>query len=280
MRLATAIKTRLRLFRRAPKTTRQQVIVPLREQKPLRPTHKVRLGMPDSAFRADTLIISDIHLGSEVSRAKQLREALQEWYPFRRLIILGDLFEDLNFSRLRKHHFGLIDDFRRLTSPRRGVRVDWIEGNHDEAAHDVVRAMIGANVQKELIVEMAGKRHLFMHGHQFDDFLTDHPIISTVAGKFYEAVQKRETRTRSVSRWLKRKSKGWIGVCRKVERKAIEHAMDRNVDYIFCGHTHYHEASKNVHPSGIQYVNTGCWTDAPSTILTLGPEGIRRHLYT
>jgi UDP-2,3-diacylglucosamine pyrophosphatase LpxH len=44
----------------------------------------------------DTLILSDLHLGSEISRAEQATRMLRE-NRFRRLILLGDIFSDLNF---------------------------------------------------------------------------------------------------------------------------------------------------------------------------------------
>ena len=49
----------------------------------------------------DTIIVSDIHLGSEVSRPSQVIDMLQS-YKFNRLILLGDIFDDLNFRRLKK----------------------------------------------------------------------------------------------------------------------------------------------------------------------------------
>lgn len=230
--------------------------------------------------KADVVIISDIHLGSEVCRARELRQALRDWMPFKRLIILGDFFDDLNFSRLRKHHFGLMDDIRKLTNPGHGVHVDWIEGNHDVQADEVIRRIIGAHVQPELVLEMFGTRYLFMHGHQFDNFLTDHPVISVVASKVYDAVQMREdSRKKSLSRWLKKKSKGWLRVCHKVETRALEYAATRGVDCIVCGHTHYHFTKPRNEPSKIKYVNSGCWTDSPATILTITEEGLRRHEY-
>jgi UDP-2,3-diacylglucosamine pyrophosphatase LpxH len=231
------------------------------------------------ALKADTVVISDIHLGSEVCRARELRRELKQWYPFRRLIILGDLFEDLNFSRLSKHHFGVIDDFRKLTSEKRGVTVDWVEGNHDEEAHDIIHRIIGANVHEELMLEWGGKRYLFMHGHQFDNFLYDHPLISVMAGRFYEGVQRREGSAKTLSRWLKKKSKGWLKVCKKIEEKAILYAASRDADFIVCGHTHYHDADTNTPQAKVRYINTGCWTDIPSTITTFGHEGHRHHVY-
>lgn len=52
----------------------------------------------------DTLILSDIHLGAEVSQARQAVAMLRQ-HRFQRLILLGDIFADLNFRRLKKEHW-------------------------------------------------------------------------------------------------------------------------------------------------------------------------------
>ena len=61
----------------------------------------------------DTVIISDLHLGSEVSRAAEALGFLQGIH-FRRLILLGDIFADLNFRRLTKEHWKFLGYIRKL----------------------------------------------------------------------------------------------------------------------------------------------------------------------
>ena len=46
----------------------------------------------------DTLILSDLHLGADMSRAREALCVLKE-NRYRRLILLGDIFADLNFGR-------------------------------------------------------------------------------------------------------------------------------------------------------------------------------------
>ncbi len=48
----------------------------------------------------DLVILSDLHLGSEVSRAREALDLLRS-ISFKRLILLGDIFCDLNFSAIR-----------------------------------------------------------------------------------------------------------------------------------------------------------------------------------
>lgn len=50
-------------------------------------------------MECETLIVSDVHLGSAVSLAAALTHLLKN-STFKRLILLGDIFQDLDFSRL------------------------------------------------------------------------------------------------------------------------------------------------------------------------------------
>jgi UDP-2,3-diacylglucosamine pyrophosphatase LpxH len=52
----------------------------------------------------NTLILSDLHLGAETSRAREATRVLKE-NRFERFILLGDIFADLNFARLTKEHW-------------------------------------------------------------------------------------------------------------------------------------------------------------------------------
>ena len=47
---------------------------------------------------------------------------------FRRLILLGDIFSDLNFGRLTKPHWKFLGYIRKLSNPKRGIEVVWVEG--------------------------------------------------------------------------------------------------------------------------------------------------------
>ena len=78
----------------------------------------------------ETLLISDIHLGSDLSRPDALLATLKQ-YTFRRLILLGDILDDMNFHRLPANHWELLAYLRTLCEPERNIEVVWVEGNHD-----------------------------------------------------------------------------------------------------------------------------------------------------
>ena len=60
---------------------------------------------PEIFEEVDTIIVSDIHLGSEVSRSKQLLDTISH-FDYKQLILNGDVFDDLNFKRLSKSDLG------------------------------------------------------------------------------------------------------------------------------------------------------------------------------
>ena len=108
-----------------------------------------------SAVVYDTLILSDVHLGAEVSRARAATRMLQE-NSFRRLILLGDIFADLNFGRLKKEHWKFLGAIRKLSNPKRKVEVVWVEGNHDLGLTNVMSHLVGVRVFQEYSWRYAG----------------------------------------------------------------------------------------------------------------------------
>ena len=223
----------------------------------------------DYKIQIDTLIISDIHLGSEVSRPAEVKQMLES-YKFKRLILLGDIFDDLNFKRLKKEHWNLLSYIRKLSNPDKKIEVIWVEGNHDEGLIDIMSHLIGIKVYNDFLWKQNGKKFLAIHGHQFDRFLNENVIISTISSFIYNKIQKYDRNKQTISRFIKRKSKGWLRLSNKVADRALEYARKKNLDYIICGHTHQKLFKKEL---GIQYFNTGCWTDIPSTYITIDNEG-------
>lgn len=220
-------------------------------------------------IKVDTIIISDIHLGSEVSRPAQVQEMLQSFH-FRRLILLGDIFDDLNFKRLKKDHWKLLSHIRKLSNPEKNIEVVWVEGNHDEGLIDIMSHLMGIKVFKEYSWKMNSKKYLAIHGHQFDRFLNENVIISAISSFVYNKIQNYDKEKQIVSRYIKRKSKGWLRLSHKVADRALDYAKRKNADFVICGHTHQTLFKQH---SGIEYYNSGCWTDIPSNFITIDTEG-------
>src|SRR5580658_8462272 len=125
-----------------------------------------------SETAVDTVILSDLHLGSETSRASYAVQLLRS-LSFKRLILLGDIFCDLNFARLKKDHWKFLGFVRKLSNPKRGLEVVWVEGNHDSGLTQVMSHLVGVRVYQEYRWDFGGERHLAVHGHQFDRFVVN-----------------------------------------------------------------------------------------------------------
>ena len=169
----------------------------------------------------DTLIMSDIHLGSEVSRPEAALATLKN-HSFRRLILLGDIFDDLNFHRLSREHWELLSYIRLLTNRKRRVEVIWVVGNHDELLVDIMKYLIGSEVKQNFYWEENGRKFFAIHGHQFDYFLVQNRIMSNVATLIYRIIQKLDTKRQRLSRYIKRASKGWLRISKDVADGAVK----------------------------------------------------------
>ncbi len=217
---------------------------------------------------ANTIIVSDIHLGSDMSRAGELIGVLDSW-KFERLILLGDIFDDLNFKRLRRLHWDFLSYIRQISKRKEVV---WVEGNHDEGLVEVIPYLLGVKACKEYVWEYNGKGYLAVHGHQFDDFIINNGTITEIACSIYRLAQRIDTKGFYISKFLKRKSKTYLRLSKKVANDAIRYSMSKGTDYVFCGHTH-HAMSMII--DGINYFNTGCWTDTPSNYVSIGEDGVK-----
>ncbi len=225
--------------------------------------------------RVETIIVSDVHLGSEVSRAKDLLTVLQS-HVFDRLILLGDIFSDLNFKRLKKEHWELLSFIRKLSNPKRDVEIVWVEGNHDQGLSEVMSHLVGIKVYQEYAWSFGGKRCLAIHGHQFDRFLVDNALLSDLGSFFYTWIQKCDCGQQKFSRYLDKLNTSWLRMSKRVAAGALGHAAACSADFVFCGHTH---AAMHLEVEGISYYNTGCWVQSPATYVTVDQRGVRIHRY-
>jgi UDP-2,3-diacylglucosamine pyrophosphatase LpxH len=223
----------------------------------------------------DTLILSDVHLGSELSRAREALDVLHS-AEYRRLILLGDIFSDLNFRRLTGDHWKFLSAIRKLSNPKRKVEVVWVEGNHDQGLSQLMSHLVGVPVYQRYVWEFAGKRHLAIHGHQFDRFVCSNYLISRVGEFLFYEIQKLDSRNKLVSRWLDRLNTRWLRLSEKVSSGALAYARLGHIDRVFCGHTHV--AGHSVE-NGISYFNTGSWVDERATYVTVAEEGVQIHEY-
>ena len=214
---------------------------------------------------ADAIIVSDIHLGSDNCQAKALVELLESIRDRRlrtkRLILNGDVFDSHDFRRLKKNHWKVLSEIRKLSDE---IEVIWVAGNHDGSA-EIVSHLVGVTVVDEIIVESDGKRVLFLHGHRFDQFIERYPIATWLADTAYRWLQRLD-KSHHFAKLAKRRSKVFLRSSDKIREGAVAYAWKKGCDAVCCGHTHL-AMERNERP--VAYYNSGCWTEKPCTYLVL-----------
>ncbi|HVI06901.1 MAG TPA: UDP-2,3-diacylglucosamine diphosphatase [Candidatus Binatia bacterium] len=223
----------------------------------------------------NTLILSDLHLGAETSRAREATQVLKE-SRFRRLILLGDIFADLNFARLTKDHWKFLGFIRKLSNPKRNIEVIWVEGNHDHGLTDIMSHLVGVRVYQDYEWIFAGRRHLAIHGHQFDGFQVNNLRFSRLGTALYLKLQQLDFKSKPIARLIDRLNTRWLRMSPKVSSGALAYARQRGADRIFCGHTH---EALHLAEDGIDYYNSGGWVDSRLTYLTIDEHGVQIHDY-
>jgi UDP-2,3-diacylglucosamine pyrophosphatase LpxH len=214
-----------------------------------------------------TLIISDLHLGSPVSQPKKVM-AMLESHSFRKLILLGDIFDSLDFRNLSKDCWDLLNYIGKIS---RDKKVRWVIGNHDQGLSDIFGSLMNARTYQSYEWQYNNEKYLAIHGHQFDRFLIDNTFLSYLATAVYNFIQRFDSEEKRFSHFVKRKSKGWLRLSEKVARSALHFGRKSGSNYVFCGHTH--KAMKKF-KQDIQYYNSGCWTDIPCTYITIDENNI------
>src|SRR5258706_351004 len=151
----------------------------------------------------DTLILSDVHLGSEVSQAREAVRML-EGQTFRRLILLGDIFSDLNFRRLKKEHWQFLGYIRKLSNPKRRVEVVWVEGNHDAGLTNVMSHLVGVKVYEEYVWDYGGKKNPAGDRRQVYPLFVKKSCLSHVGTFLHLVLQKLDLKGKPFARFADR----------------------------------------------------------------------------
>ena len=195
----------------------------------------------------DIIVVSDVHLGTKNSQAKHLTEMLKS-LKFKKLILLGDIFQDLNFDRLSKHHWKFLSYIRSISD---GKEVIWVLGNHDYKLSHIMSHLVGIETFDEYI----SNNTIFIHGHQFTPFKNYNRFIKILLD-IYIIIQK--VLPCKLILKLEHIESKILNSRSKVKTGAIKYATNKRIKNIVCGHTH---KSETYIDGDISYYNTGCWTD-------------------
>ena len=226
-------------------------------------------------FRA--IWISDIHLGTVGCQAGHLLEFLKHT-DSRHLYLVGDIIDGWALKRRwywHQQHNDIVQKI--LRKARKGTRVTFIAGNHDEAARQFIGLGFGgiAIANEAIHLTVRGKRLLVLHGDQFDGVVQCAKWLAYVGDYLYELTLKLNRGFNwgrhklglsywSLSQYLKHKVKNAVSYISSFEEAVAGEARRRGFDGVVCGHIHRPEIREI---DGILYCNDGDWVESLSALV-------------
>ena len=225
---------------------------------------------PPKHFR--TLWISDLHLGTPGCQAAALLDFLKHT-ECETLYLVGDVIDGWQLRRQwywPQAHNDVVQKL--LRKARKGTRVIFIPGNHDEFARRYVQLNFGGiTVAEDWVHETADGRKLWIiHGDLFDGVIQCAKWLAYVGDSLYEFTLKLNRhlntwRARlglpywSLSKYLKLKVKRAVSYLDDFENAVAREARKRGLQGVVCGHIHHAEL-RDI--DGILYANDGDWVES------------------
>ncbi|MEZ5681069.1 MAG: UDP-2,3-diacylglucosamine diphosphatase [Erythrobacter sp.] len=227
--------------------------------------------------RYRTIWISDVHLGTKGCNHELLIDFLDHT-DSDTMYLVGDIIDGW---RLKKKFYWPAEHndivWRILKRAKRGTRIVYIPGNHDE----MVRPFSGMNFGGVEIMRAAfhttadGRRLMVLHGDEFDTVMLAHRWLAFVGDAAYHLMMKLNgwvaaVRKRlglpywSISKAAKHKVKNAVEFISKYEEIIARAAGERGVDGVVCGHIHTAEIREF---DGVQYYNDGDWVEGCTALV-------------
>ncbi len=228
----------------------------------------------ESRVRVHTLVLSDLHLGTAAARADAIIATLNTFW-FDQIVLNGDVFENLDFTRLPKRHWKVLSRIRKLSDPDRDVAEAWVRGNHDIEIIDVMSHLVGLPVYSEYRWEHQGRAYLAIHGDQFDTAIGRSPVATRWLGLMHQPLRALDPKNRHIVAWFIKRVSAWRREAARVREGAVKHARKSGVQIVLCGHTH---APADTTVDGVRYLNSGSWTEDPCSFITVDDHGPKLHL--
>lgn len=232
---------------------------------------------PPAARRYRAIFLSDIHLGTRGCKADFLLDFLRATESDR-LYLVGDIIDGWRLRRTwhwPQAHNDVVQKV--LRKARKGTKVFFIPGNHDEFARGYVEHDFGqVKLVKEAVhVTADGRRLLVIHGDEFDGvvlyakwvaLLGDGAYTLALALNHWFNVARRKLGMPywSLSKYLKHKVKNAVSHIARFEATVLEEARRRGFDGVVCGHIHHAEIRTI---DGLTYCNDGDWVESCTALV-------------
>jgi UDP-2,3-diacylglucosamine pyrophosphatase LpxH len=235
--------------------------------------HRVAAGKP-RRFRA--LFVSDVHLGTKGCQAERLLDFMRH-HEADTIYLVGDIVDGWQLRSgwyWPQQHNDVVQKL--LRQARKGVRIIYVPGNHDEFLRNYYGTHFGGvEVVENIMHEGAdGRRYLVIHGDLFDLVVTQARWLAHLGDTAYTAALWLNTvfnKIRrllgfpywSLSKWAKLKVKNAVNFIGEFEKTLAAEARRHGADGVICGHIHHAVMHDDF---GLRYVNCGDWVESCTAV--------------
>ena len=236
-----------------------------------------RSAMSASTKHVRTLFLSDLHLGTRGCQAQAVLDFLKV-YEADEIYLVGDIVDGWRLRQAwhwPQAHNDVVQKL--LRKVRKGTRVVYIPGNHDEFLRDYVGSTFGGvEVLEEAIHTCAdGRKMLVLHGDKFDTVVRNVRWLALLGDQAYDFaiwLNGHIARIRRVmglpywsfSQWSKDKVKCAVSFVTAFEEAVVRDARQQEVELVLCGHIHKAIIKQF---DEITYINSGDWVESCTAIL-------------
>ena len=223
-----------------------------------------------------SIFLSDLHLGTRNSQADLLLDFLK-YNEAEHIYLVDDIIDGWHIKRgwyWPQAHNDVVQKI--LRKVRKGVKVTYVPGNHDEFARDYCGMSFGGIevVERAIHITADNKKFLVIHGDQFDIVVCNARWLAYLGDWAYEWAIFINTYYNiarrffgagywSFSAWAKMKVKNAVKFIGHFETLLASEAKKNELDGVVCGHIH-HPAIKNI--DNIQYINIGDFVESCTAI--------------
>jgi UDP-2,3-diacylglucosamine pyrophosphatase LpxH len=224
-----------------------------------------------------TMFISDVHLGTRGCQADMLLDFLR-CYDAEQIYLVGDIVDGWRMRR-NWHWPQTHNDVAQklLRKARKGARVVYMPGNHDEFLRDYIGTHFGGIEVKNTDIHTTadGRRLLVIHGDQFDVVVRharwlahfgDWAYVAALGLNTYVNMLRRRFGFSywSLSAWAKLRVKNAVNFIGAFEEALARAARENQVDGVVCGHIHYAAMHGDF---GTAYYNCGDWVESCTALV-------------
>ena len=232
--------------------------------------------MPETLQKYRTLFVSDLHLGLGACQADLFLDFFRT-VEAEKIYLVGDV---IDFWRIRKRpqwyqsHNDVVQKLLRRV--RKGTKMIYIPGNHDEILRSYVGMQIGGiDLKRRDIHETAdGRKFLIIHGDEFDIVVRHAKWLAYLGDGAYNLALWANTHFNwvrrkagleywSLSAYLKQRVKKAVNFIGEFESALSQEAHKHKVDGVICGHIHQ-VAMKQI--GDVLYINTGDWVESCTAV--------------